>query len=159
MYKIMNDKKYRQIADPIIDHPEYKKLKRESHHLMCTRYDHCLSVSHYTYHLAKMLKMDVESATRAALLHDFFRNPKSGHGTKSLFTHGELALKNARKHFDVNEKEANIIASHMFPTCAKAPLYKESWLVTLVDKFVSIMEYAHKLNPVAITCMLVLIRL
>lgn len=158
MYKIMQDQNYRQIADPIIEHPKFVKLKLEQHHLLCTRYDHCLTVSHYTYHIAKMFKMDVVSATRAALLHDFFFNPHDAKGVYTLVNHPDIALNNANKHFELNDKEKNAIASHMFPLGKTKPRSKESWLVTIIDSSVALYEYSYKLKTVAQVCMLLLIR-
>ena len=156
----MNDSKYREIADEIIDHPEFKKLKDESHHLICTRYDHVLTVSHYTYQLARLFRMDVKSATRAALLHDFFHNPTDNkYDVKTLVNHPELALNKSKEHFVLNEVEANAIASHMFPAGKLVPSYKESWLLTIVDKFVAIGEYGYtfrKTAQVAMVCFLCL---
>ena len=44
-----------------------------------------------------------------------------------------------------NDLEANIIKLHMFPLAGVMPKYKESWLVTLVDKSVAIYEmYRYK---------------
>lgn len=159
MYKIMQDEKYRLIADEIIEHPEYLKLKTQQHHLLCTRFDHCLTVSHYTYHVAKLLKMDVASATRAALLHDFFMDPNDTKGVDTLINHPEMALTKANKHFKLNHKEKNAIAAHMFPIGRIKPKYKESWLVTVIDTFVALYEYSYKFKTVAQVCMLLFIRL
>ena len=59
--------------------------------------------------------------------------------------HPSIALNNANKYFDINEKEENIIASHMFPISKKIPKYTESWIVSIVDKFYSIGEFSKKI--------------
>jgi len=155
----MQDEDYRLITDAILSNREFNKLKSENHHVTCSRYDHVVTVSQYTYYLAKMLKMDTISATRAALLHDFFYNSKSNKkDVKTLVSHPEIALINARKHFEINEMEANIITSHMYPFCKSMPKYKESWLVNIVDNFVSFIEYGYRLRRVAQIAMVLLIK-
>ena len=45
-----------------------------------------------------------------------------------------------KKKEDLNEIEKNAIESHMFPMGKKIPKYKESWLLTFVDKIVATYE-------------------
>jgi HD superfamily phosphodiesterase len=81
--------------------------------------------------------MDYVSATRAALLHDYFtKNDFDEESTsrKELVNHPSIACINALKEFKLNELEINAIESHMFPLSKTLPKYKESWLLTLVDK-------------------------
>lgn len=63
-------------------------------------------------------------------------------GRKGLhaFTHPQTALENASKLFDLNEKECDIILKHMWPVTIKLPKYKESYIITLVDKYCAIQE-------------------
>ena len=61
-----------------------------------------------------------------------------------LINHPLIAKKNAIKYFGVNEKEQNIIESHMFPISNVVPKYKEAWLVTLSDKLVATLEGATR---------------
>ena len=44
------------------------------------------------------------------------------------------------KDFKLNDIEKNAIIAHMFPICKVYPKYKESWILTLVDKVVVIYE-------------------
>ena len=47
----------------------------------------------------------------------------------------------SEKHFSLTPKEKDIIVSHMFPVApTRVPKYLESWIVDLVDDFVSITE-------------------
>ena len=51
-------------------------------------------------------------------------------------------IENSAKYFSLNEKEKDIIITHMFPTLPhKVPKYLESWLVSLVDKAVATYEF------------------
>ena len=83
-----------------------------------------------------------------AVLHDFYlydwhekdeeRDEKYGlHG----FSHPEISLMNAKKYFDINENEENIIRNHMWPlTITHIPKTKEAWVVCIADKIVSLIE-------------------
>ena len=60
---------------------------------------------------------------------------------KHGFTHPRTALENACKYFNLNEIEKDIIEKHMWPlTLRKVPKYKESVVVTMVDKYCSTKE-------------------
>ena len=61
------------IANEITQTSKFNELKSENHHGI-TRYIHVLRVSKYTYKISKFFNMDYVSATRAALLHDYFTN-------------------------------------------------------------------------------------
>lgn len=129
------------ITQGIIEKDKFQSLKNDPHHGL-TRYDHVLRVARNTYRLSKVLKMDYESATRGALLHDYFNDSdyKTTKGLKKGSMHPVIALNNARREFELNSKEENIIVSHMFPMGNVKPNCKESWLVTVVDKIVAIYE-------------------
>ena len=137
-----SDISFDNIAKDIINTNKFNKLKEEKHHGL-TRYIHVMRVSKFTYKISKKLKMDYVSATRAALLHDYFTKndfgDKSSSG-KELVNHPSVACINALKEFNLNELERNAIESHMFPLSKTLPKYKESWLLTIVDKSVATYE-------------------
>lgn len=111
-----------------------------------TTLTHCLVVSYYSYFIALGLpfKLDKRSIIRGAMLHDFYlydwHVPDDSHKLHG-FKHSRFALLNSRKYFKLNSIEKDIIDKHMWPlTLTKFPLYKESLLVCLVDKFCSLAE-------------------
>ena len=133
--------KFDVIAKDIIEKDKFKSLKQDPHHGL-TRYDHVIRVAKNTYRLSRVLKMDYVSATRGALLHDYF-NDNDYHdikGIKKGSIHPVIALNNARREYELNKKEENVIVSHMFPLGEVKPNCKESWLVTTVDKSVALYE-------------------
>ncbi len=137
-------KDFESIAEKIIYSDKYQSLKEENHHGL-SRYEHSMRVARNTYKISKKLKLDYVSATRGALLHDYFtdedyRNTK---GFKKYSMHPVIALNNAIREYELNEIEENIIVSHMYPMGKTKPNYKESWLVTGVDKSVAIYECAR----------------
>lgn len=107
--------------------------------------EHSISVAYYSYCLSRKLNLNVDcrSIIRGALLHDFFlydwhvtKNPRGLHG----FKHPLTALENAEEHFALNDREKDIIVKHMWPLTLTPPRYKEALIVSLSDKFCSIIE-------------------
>jgi len=94
---------------------------------------------------ASILVLITNRQPRGGLLHDFFlydwhvKNQRKGlHG----FTHPRVALENAIEHFDLNDTEKDIIEKHMWPLTIRLPKTKESLVVSLVDKYCSLLEIA-----------------
>lgn len=139
---MQNNSEFLYIVNDILESEEFNKLKNIEHH-GTTRYNHSLRVAHMAYKISKFMKLDYEASARAGLLHDFFLS-EIGRGAKtrilSTFTHPKKASKNAIM-FGINEKEKNIIESHMFPFCLTLPLYLESWIVTFSDKVTGMREF------------------
>ena len=139
------DTEYCNIVKKILKNPEFIKRKEYRHHGNRTVYDHCLLVSIISYKIAKKLNMDYKSAAIGGLLHDFYYKPWQEHKDprpffkKHGFAHAGEALENSKTHFPelMNNRIEDIIKKHMFPLNIKPPKYKESWVITCVDKYVS----------------------
>ena len=108
---------------------------------------HCVAVAYFSLWLVKVLhiRCNEKSLVRGALLHDYFlydwhiksdRNEHKLHG----FTHPGAALRNAKRDFDLNDIETDIIARHMFPLTPRPPKYRESLIVCLADKYCALLE-------------------
>ena len=105
-------------------------------------YDHVLRVSYDCYKIGKKLKLDYKALAIAGLLHDFYDKPwqdcfeKTKFFEKHGFVHAEQARINAKRFFPnlINEKIEDMIKTHMFPLNIRPPKYKESWILTIVDK-------------------------
>lgn len=138
---IKKEKEFQLIINDILNNNKFNDLQSELHHGI-SRYQHCLRVAKGTYVITKKLNMDYERATRAALLHDFYQDADTTkYTTKETFKiHPDIALVNAQKYFDLDYKQENIIASHMFPVCKTLPKCKEAWITSMVDKGVAIYE-------------------
>lgn len=136
-----NEINFNEIAKDIINTNKFNELKKESHHGL-TRYIHVMRVSKFTYNISKKLHMDYVSATRAALLHDYYTSNDLENVKEftKLSLHPRVASRNALIDFELNEIEKNAIESHMFPMGKSVPKYKESWLLTIVDKSVATYE-------------------
>ena len=135
---------FKKICESIIDSPKYKSLDLDYHHGL-TRYKHIMHVAKGTYYISKFLRLDYVSATRGALLHDYFNEYEylDKKGLEMPRIHPFLALNNSMKEHNLNIKEKNIIISHMYPIGGIKPLYLESWLVSIIDKSVATYEYIN----------------
>ena len=91
----------------------------------------------------KLLKLDYNSATRAAMVHDLFLydwRKKNNRKGLHAFTHGKEAADNASKLFNMNEKELSMIETHMWPVTLKLPRSKEAFILTILDKYSTLKE-------------------
>lgn len=143
---INNKTEFFNIIEDILNNETVKKMKEYKQHCNTSCYTHCLHVAYYSYIVSKKLGLDYKSTARAAMLHDLFlydwrnkfKDPK--HYGLHTFMHPKIALKKASKIFDLNEKEKDIIVKHMWPATIVLPKYKESYIVTLMDKYSAIRE-------------------
>jgi HD superfamily phosphodiesterase len=140
------DEYYEAIRD-IYEHEEFLKLKEYFHH-NSSIYEHVQDVAYLSYRICKFLKLDYRSAARGALLHDFFLYDWRNHDVPDLprkkfhgLEHPAIAVANAKKHFSINEIEEDIIKKHMWPLTLMPPKYKESFIVSFADKYLSSKEF------------------
>ncbi len=145
--EMYNDTEFQEYIKELDENESVQSMKKYIQHGSTTTYEHCLNVSYISYKIAKKLNLDARSTARAALLHDLFlydwhkTTEKKPLFKKHGFTHAKTALDNACKYFDLNDIEKDIIAKHMWPlTFRHVPKYKESIIVTLVDKRCSTIE-------------------
>ncbi|PKL39188.1 MAG: hypothetical protein CVV44_10010 [Spirochaetae bacterium HGW-Spirochaetae-1] len=138
---------YNNIVKDILDHPEFMKLNNFFHH-NSSIYEHAKAVSYIAYRTCKYLNLDYISAARGGLLHDFFLYDWRNHDEPELHRdkyhgveHPRIALENSMKYFPVNDIEKDIIVKHMWPLTLIPPRYRESYIVTFVDKHVSSREF------------------
>lgn len=156
--KIISDKNGRKpvesefydIIKDIYEHEEVLKLKLHYHH-NSSIYEHVMDVSYLSYKACKFLKLDYHSAARGALLHDFFLYDWRHHDVPDLpeekyhgIEHPKIALANARKYFILNDIEKDIVIKHMWPLTLIPPKYKESFVVSFVDKYFASKEFVTK---------------
>ena len=145
------DKKYQlteffEIIKDIISNDTVKEMKNFRQHCNTSCYKHCMQVAYYTYIACKKLKLNYVSATRAAMLHDLFLYDwRKKYRTIELpglhaFVHPQIALKNASNLFELDEIEKDVILKHMWPVTFALPKYRESYIVTIMDKYSACLE-------------------
>jgi len=145
------DYRFMEIARPIIEHAEYQQMRYLKHHDESV-YEHSIKVAYSSYQIAYKHGLDWVSTIRGALLHDFFLykfkkclSPRIiTDSIKHAVVHPIIALENAKKYFDLNDKEENIIKGHMFPF--GLPKSKEAWIVSYSDKYVATFEYCSNIK-------------
>lgn len=141
--------KLKKYGKEIFFSKNFKKTKENIQHGNMSVKRHSLRVAAASLSLAHKLHIPCEEKDliRGALLHDYFLydwhkkdNREPGlHG----FYHPARALKNAKKEYQLSPREKDIIAKHMFPMTVKPPLCREAWVVTMADKYCSLLETIH----------------
>ncbi|MDK2800451.1 MAG: uncharacterized protein PWQ70_2070 [Clostridiales bacterium] len=133
-----SDGEYEKCIRDLIQHEMLRSMKNYMQHGDINCLEHSLNVSYSSYLICRRLGLDYRSAARGGLLHDFFLydwhigKPYRGlHG----FIHPYIALQNANKYFNLNDREKDIIQKHMWPLTLKLPRYKETFIVLLADKY------------------------
>ena len=142
---ISDEEEFIEIIKNIVNDKEFLKRKNYHHHGDVSVYEHSYAVAYYAYKMAKKLNLDYKSATIGAILHDFYYNDwQLDKEKKPLlkqhgFVHAKEALENSKINYPqyINSKVENSIKRHMFPLNAIPPKYKEAWIVSLSDKYVS----------------------
>lgn len=150
--KEVEDLIFKSYLEEIMQKKKYLKMNRYIQHGNTSCLLHSIAVSYYSFRLAKFLRLNVheKELIRGALLHDYFLYDWHAKykPTRNVGLHGrihpKIALFNARKDYNINELEADIIARHMFPLTFTPPKYKESIIVCLVDKVLSTYEVFSK---------------
>lgn len=147
-----NDEFFNIIND-LLENDTINNLKLYKHHYGSNRFEHCLSVAYYSYLVCKFLHLDYKSASRAGMLHDLFLydcEDKLARPKNHISTHPKIALQNAKKLFDLNDKECDIILKHMWPITFSPPKYLENFIITFIDKFCALREWLNYCKTVFI---------
>lgn len=137
----------REHGADILKHPHFLSSARNIQHGDVSVMKHCLKVAYAAAWLNRKLRIRCQEKDliRGALLHDYFLydwhdssredfNPLHG------FFHPGVALKNARRDFNLTDREADIIYKHMWPMTIRLPRCREAWVVTAADKYISTLE-------------------
>ena len=133
----------------ILKEKKFLGMKNYMQHGRVSVLEHSLRVAETSLRMSESLKklginLNEKELVRGALLHDYFLydwHEKSDWHRLHGFSHAERALKNASRDFDLTYREKEIIRCHMFPlNITKVPTVKEAWVVTMADKYVSLIE-------------------
>ncbi len=134
------DPAYLDAVRDILANERVQSMARIPHHDSSVL-KHSLTVSEASFVLAQRYNLDARSTARGALLHDFFlydwRKTKVKHHATG---HAKTALRNAQANFALNEIESDIILTHMWPLSKRFYRYRESFIVSVMDKLVSAHE-------------------
>ncbi|MCL2096985.1 MAG: HD domain-containing protein [Oscillospiraceae bacterium] len=134
---------YKNLTSRILSNEKIKCLDNYRQHYKCTRLKHSIDVSYYSFYISKLLRLDYVSAAKAGLMHDLYFREETGlkNRFKMLGSHPAEALENSLEICDLNPIERDIILSHMWLVTVKPPKYKESYIVSFVDKYCAAKEF------------------
>ena len=131
------------ILEKYDQNPKVQQMREFIQHGDVTTYQHCKNVVLVSCWLNHRLHLGADETSLAvgAFLHDFYlydwhncSNITRWHG----FKHPLIARYNADAVFQLNNKERNIIQTHMWPlTITQLPRCREACLVCLADKMSS----------------------
>lgn len=134
---------YYSCVKDILSSSEVMELRSFKHHIGVNRFQHSLNVSYYNFRLCKFLHLDARAAARGGLLHDLFFYDWKEH-IKSEASHArehpKIALENASRLFALSEREEDMIYNHMFPLTLRRPHFRETYVITLIDKLCTLTE-------------------
>lgn len=148
--KILQDKDFIMIISDLLDQEKVQEMKHYRQHYNINCFEHCLFVSYNTYLICKKHHLDYISGARAGMLHDLFlydwRKREKGRRGLHAYTHPKVALKHASTFLNLNDKEKDMILKHMWPVTPAFPKYKETFVITFVDKYFAVAEVFIKTN-------------
>jgi len=129
--------------DSLLESEQVRQLDDFRQHYCFSRLQHSIDVAYYSFFLSKLFGWDSKSAARAGLLHDMFLydcHDDTYKVKRHLRQHPRIALENARGICELNKIEEDIIKKHMWLITMRPPRYKESYIVTFVDKYCALRE-------------------
>ena len=123
-----------KIFKEIVNDERFLKEKEFMQHGTTSVYEHSIYVATTCMKIVNKfnLKVNEDSLVKGALLHDYFLYDWHV-SDKSHRLH-------AKRDFGLNKIEENMILSHMFPMGPKIPKHKESWILTIADKYCATRE-------------------
>lgn len=128
------------LADPAVQ--SMRTLPQHRRGFSC--YHHCLLVSYVSFALCHRLGWRSREAARGGLLHDFYLYDWTDRRCHSWWDHAQhharRALEEAEARFPLTARERDIIATHMFPLTPTLYHFRESFLVSTVDKLCAVAE-------------------
>ena len=134
----------------ILHSEHHKETKHDIQHGNISVRQHTINVARYSVLFSEKMKIpcDRRAMIRGALLHDFFLYDWHDKEHISIFKlhgfyHPGIALKNAEREFELSSIERDVIKKHMWPLTIVPPSCREAWIVTMADKYCSLMETLH----------------
>jgi len=141
------DKDFYNCVEDLLSTKQVLSLAQYSQHLDINRLQHVLSVSYLSYLACRKLGLDHNAAARGAVLHDLFyydwREKDDNSHRLHGYRHPGFALKNAKELTTLSKKEENIILRHMWPLTPTPPRFRESFIVSMSDKYCATIELIY----------------
>ena len=139
-----------EVCGDIYYSPQLQNLAGFEQHFKINRLQHIRSVAYLSFLVSKKLGLNYTEATRAAMMHDLFyydwREDNKSHKLHG-YRHPYFSLKNAfYYHGELTKRETDIIKKHMWPLTPFFPRYKESYVVTAMDKYCATIEMYYSFS-------------
>jgi len=136
---------FKKCIDEIFDCEKISLMDNYQQHCSVSCLEHSVLVAYISFWFCKKfkIKVDFRSLIRGAMLHDFTLynwRERPENAFAHLRMHPTNAYNNSIKYFEINEKEKDIILSHMWPLTFKMPKYKESFIVNFADNICAVFE-------------------
>lgn len=146
---------YRKIRDygqDILEAEGFRNSQHSIQHGNVSVREHSIAVASCALAISQALpfRFHERELVRGALLHDYFlydwhdKKVRPEHLLEFYnlhgFAHPKIALANARKEFKLTKREEDIIVKHMWPLTVAPPSCREAWVVTMADKYCSLLE-------------------
>lgn len=153
----IEDLDYMECVRDIMESPVFQSMDNFMQHGDTTCKVHCIKVSYMSYSICRRLGWEYTEAARAGLLHDLFLYDWHTHARETGkhfhgFTHPRTALNNAVRHFDLTEKEKNMILRHMWPLTPIPPKSREGLVIIYSDKFCGMIETVTRIKRWILYC-------
>ncbi len=144
---IEEEKRLEEIYQFYLHDPRILEMKKIGMHRGSNTYIHSFKVAKLAVKRAarrKKKKLDLETVLIASILHDYYlydwrfnKALKKHHASR----HPKIAAENAKKDFNVSDKIAAIIKTHMWPiNFRQFPKTKEARIVMNADTHVATLE-------------------
>lgn len=141
------DSDYYNLVSDLFALKEVQSLDNFEQHGQISRLRHTFCVSYLSYRFSKKIGLNYKDVARAGLLHDLFyydwRKAEDNSHRLHGYRHPGFALKNAMEITKLSDMEKDIIKKHMWPLTVSPPKFKESFIVSMVDKYCATMEVIY----------------
>lgn len=131
----------------ILHSVNFKNSKNFVQHGTMSVHSHSRNVAKYSLIISRKLgiQCNQKDLVRGALLHDYFLydwhdKKRENYNPLHGFYHPGIALKNAEKEYKLTPRQKDIIGKHMWPLTVVPPKCREAWIVSMADKYCSLME-------------------
>ncbi|MDO4491543.1 MAG: HD domain-containing protein [Lachnospiraceae bacterium] len=150
----------KEVGAAIIASPEFEAARNQIHHLRGNVAAHMINTAYYSVCLCKLLnKIGISTNTDdliiSCLCHDLGivnrRNNKYVTDPDCIKNHPIESVPIAERLLgSLTSCQKDTIRTHMWPLSSSRPRYREGMILTIIDKYCSILESSGLLKPAAV---------